>query len=636
MDSSNGSLGIPKQDSYADRVLKGFSHPTRVRRLPDGNLLVCDTGNNRVVEIDKQGAVVWQYPDSDIANSIVPVQYRAPTTENERLLAPTDAQRYRRRTTERITVGGSPTDVTVDWVTTLIADAGNNRLVEAVRPFIEGRYNPLPDAGLPNQVYPQVVTLIGPNLGVSRPYYFDPSLALVPQRPANTTSFSTLVPGGTTVMLLSFVTGPSQPGVASIPEGVWAFSFTADADATAPEVTARIFFRVYRADSGGAKVGPPILETQPGPALLTEPERMVITAGNATSLALNITDRLLVEVWAAVDGPGQATVFFHYGRDHRSRVAVPFGSMGTPLMLTTVDRTVEPTGPFSTVVMASAANHPPDPTPDLYGACGDKVASIVSIGTALGPSGNVLASVLARSDGVNLFKSREREPFTDVNLNCRWDAVEAFTDLNGNGLYDAELPGFVHDFMHVRQAERVTVWDPVQRERLERALVVDDAGVKFINAIEWNDSPVPVFELRATPTRLPAPDYETNYEGEMAGIAARYPSFEYARPENAGFFAASAQFLPDGRLLDAQNNFIGGRFLVVNSQPRRFAGGTSEIATLGPAKAEVFEVDSSQAQGQRILHADGSYFIIPDPFSLDYPSIAGAGTGLRQPLWAER
>jgi len=45
---------------------QNFTLLTRIHRLPNGNILACDTGANRVVEMDRAGTVIWQFPDSDL------------------------------------------------------------------------------------------------------------------------------------------------------------------------------------------------------------------------------------------------------------------------------------------------------------------------------------------------------------------------------------------------------------------------------------------------------------------------------------------------------------------------------------------------------------------------------------------
>jgi len=55
--------GTPPEDCEWDRVwaVDGFNWPRDADRLPDGNTLVVDTLNHRVVEITPEGEVVWEF-----------------------------------------------------------------------------------------------------------------------------------------------------------------------------------------------------------------------------------------------------------------------------------------------------------------------------------------------------------------------------------------------------------------------------------------------------------------------------------------------------------------------------------------------------------------------------------------------
>jgi hypothetical protein len=147
---------------------QAFVLVTRVRRLPNGNLLVCDTGANRLVEMDRKGNTVWQYPDSDLlyqdpdraangddlrkADSLLTLaQIRKPTPLVSRINGPRDVRRYVhdkavKPTDTHVTVAwqravGGPVDllpfgVTLRWETTTIADSGHNRVIDVHRPLV--------------------------------------------------------------------------------------------------------------------------------------------------------------------------------------------------------------------------------------------------------------------------------------------------------------------------------------------------------------------------------------------------------------------------------------------------------------------------------------------------------------------
>jgi hypothetical protein len=594
---------VPRKNvSYADRQSKGFSHPSRARKVADGNVLVCDTGNNRVVEIDRTAQVVWQYPDSDLANASVPLEYRTATAEGQRLLAPMDAQRYRYVT--------YPDPATrIEWDTTLIADTGHNRLVQVARPLVNGLYQPdvVLDSGVQAK---QTVSIVGPDLGISRPYYFtldaggnkllDPSSAGADNQITGQAN-----PGAPTE-IARFITPAGQPGVAGVPPGVWAFWFTANSAGPT-----WLSAEVWRADSAGNETGM-IVQTAPGPLLRPEAQTIILTAAQSRPVSLDANDRLLVKILATAEA-GASDVTIYVGPSYQSRAYVPFGQVGVPLMITCADRGVElvgpgdiisvgpetpiSVGPVSTVVMAGLASHPADPTPDLWNIAsgGDGKIRIVNIAVGLdAATGTWAGAVLARPDGINLFKARDTVPT---------------------------------DFIHVRQVERVvyTHWPgvpPTPPIKEERVLVVDDAGVKYFNGATWNGSLAPYFEMR------PGAVADLNsYALEMAAARGVYADldaqgFDWAT--QIGFFPASAQVLPNGNLL------------IVNCQAVPLVSGGEPTSLMVPFKSEVIEVDTQAAPGGRILRGDGSYFIVPDPFSLAYPGIEGSRSGLSQPLWVSR
>lgn len=611
-----GLLGtVPLLDSYPDRQLKGFSHPSRARKLPDGNVLVCDTGNNRVVEIDNTGQVVWQYPDSDMANSGIAQQYRTPTPAAQRLRAPMDARRYRTRTTEIV----AGVQRTVDWVTTLIADSGNSRLVEVARPLVDGLYRP--------DLLAQTASAFGPGIGVSRPYYISESGTLMaePGGIGADTAFTMQAPAGTRTLIASFITQEWHPGLATIPEGVWAFLLTASAAPSDPAVQTRILVRIWRTDSAGGGMTV-ITETALSPLLSVQPDRVALTAAQSSPLTTAHSDRIVVEVHAEVIGPSgtYANVSVYSGLSYRSRAYVPFGQAGAPLMITCADRAIEPERATSTIVWAGLGSHPPDPTTSLWRAAGDGTTRIVSL--AVAPA----------------------EPFQDANGSGWWEAGETFTDLNGNGRWDAAQCGILarydgvnlfkprpdvpSDFAHVRQADRIVFWVSYLGKKHERALVVDDAGVKCFDttgtavssfgADPWYEPPVTSAFFEMGPAQLPTLPDATVYAFEVAQARTVYPDLGWAQHE--GFFPASAQLLPDGR------------FLIVNCQARPVVGVGQPTSAMVPLKSEVIEVDPTEPAGSRILRSDGSYFIVPDPFSLAYPGIEGMRSGLSQPIGVSR
>jgi len=122
--------GAPDDQTIAAGVQQqAFTLITRIQRLPNsGNILVCDTGGNRVVEMDRNGTVIWQYPDSDLHMTGNPT-----TPKSLRLNGPRDVRRYTHM--NPATINGHTASVW--WDVTLIADTGNSRILEVCRPYVK-------------------------------------------------------------------------------------------------------------------------------------------------------------------------------------------------------------------------------------------------------------------------------------------------------------------------------------------------------------------------------------------------------------------------------------------------------------------------------------------------------------------
>jgi len=112
-----------------------FSHPSVARRLSPSDYLVCDTGNNRVVRLDRGGRIRWQL---DRVNDPFKVLGSVdPLTLNE----PLDVQLYTQVTPGSLvrTPLGSPLlapAAPIGYeIHYLVADSGNNRIIEVVDYF---------------------------------------------------------------------------------------------------------------------------------------------------------------------------------------------------------------------------------------------------------------------------------------------------------------------------------------------------------------------------------------------------------------------------------------------------------------------------------------------------------------------
>jgi hypothetical protein len=107
------------QSFVGEDLRRPFSRPAKATRLQSGNILVVDTGNHRVVEIDRAGRIVWPL---DLYGY---EYYTSPDNHDLKLSRPADANRTYGWITED--VGGNPTRFPV--VDTVIADTGNARVI---------------------------------------------------------------------------------------------------------------------------------------------------------------------------------------------------------------------------------------------------------------------------------------------------------------------------------------------------------------------------------------------------------------------------------------------------------------------------------------------------------------------------
>ncbi|MCD6351671.1 MAG: hypothetical protein J7M26_06090, partial [Armatimonadetes bacterium] len=99
-----------------------LNHPAKAMSLGGGNMLIVDSGNNRVVEVDSSGNVTWPlgeaYTDGPVVN-----WYSSSLNSDLHLRRPNDAQRF----TSVYDIDG---DGALDMVLhTLIADTGNDRVL---------------------------------------------------------------------------------------------------------------------------------------------------------------------------------------------------------------------------------------------------------------------------------------------------------------------------------------------------------------------------------------------------------------------------------------------------------------------------------------------------------------------------
>lgn len=109
---AEGHLSMP--------VIKSIKQPSMAIRVNSTNTLICDTGNNRVVEVDKSGRVQWQV--SEFADPLGLLGPNEPRT----LSSPTSVQRWESYDFD------ANDRVSVRVVHNLIVDNGNFRILEII------------------------------------------------------------------------------------------------------------------------------------------------------------------------------------------------------------------------------------------------------------------------------------------------------------------------------------------------------------------------------------------------------------------------------------------------------------------------------------------------------------------------
>lgn len=115
------------QSFVGEDVRRPFSRPAKATRLQTGNILVVDTGNNRVVEIDRAGRLVWPLDLFGFE------YYTSPDNHELTLSRPADAYRY--YATEEVDTGGGVRTFPV--LHTVVADTGNARVIDIVTRFYD-------------------------------------------------------------------------------------------------------------------------------------------------------------------------------------------------------------------------------------------------------------------------------------------------------------------------------------------------------------------------------------------------------------------------------------------------------------------------------------------------------------------
>ena len=135
----------------SDYQLNGFSGKgnnfgliNNIQVLNNGNLLVCDTGKSKVVEITREGELVWCYPGNVEKNIDVGIGKDFINAESSlNINSPRDAKRYEiKKNADEVKVMIDGKDISlgaaeITWQTTIIADTDNYRIVEITRPMVK-------------------------------------------------------------------------------------------------------------------------------------------------------------------------------------------------------------------------------------------------------------------------------------------------------------------------------------------------------------------------------------------------------------------------------------------------------------------------------------------------------------------
>jgi len=171
-----GTSGPQRLQSFVGEDLRRpFSRPAKATVLGTGNLLVVDTGNNRVVETDPAGRLVW--PLDQLGYEY----YTSSANTNLRLSRPADAWRYLEQRED------AASGVHYNVYHTVIADTGNARVIDVETILVDPNNGFLRDGKQRHTVVavtPSAVRLTGGERGTRIRYtsaqpIFDPASAVL-------------------------------------------------------------------------------------------------------------------------------------------------------------------------------------------------------------------------------------------------------------------------------------------------------------------------------------------------------------------------------------------------------------------------------------------------------------------------
>ncbi len=593
------SIGLTQQ---------AFTLVTRVRRLPNGNLLACDTGAGRVVELNREGVVEWAYPDSNLSYmdpdrkldgtrfrpvsdagyfpDMTEIRAQGITPAKLRLNGPRDVRRYY---TEKaindpnmlkwdLLPGGRRLGrATVRWEITVIADTGNSRIIETIRPLVR-----LDDADIEE---------VGA-LSYARGFAYRPDLYYIYN--------------GARVYLRQYteVLAYAQPGAtltgAGLPGEQLPLAF-ADGAALKSAMTFSAAMRYPGSDG-----------------------QLTFLRADADPLFDGVRTReLLVAIGSPVADPANAAKFLRTAFVH-------VGGGTQPATL----------GNYASLTQAATAG---DTTLHLSYAADLKVGDRLLAWNPTNPdpkavSTTVITAVNAATKEITV------NPALDKNfiLDSRVVAVERWNAL-------AIRAASPRDYASIAQLDLVTLTTPAGGQAV-RALVVDAVGVREVPT-DPNTQGTPVFEM--TQPQYTAATLNSALWTSM--VDRKYP----ARPDtertamkdtitrwkkDARFAPVAVLRLDPGAGLTATDPravryLIAQMNTTINPDPTTWMNNKAE-RRIHLFEARWFDRNAADQNepnnGWRIIDSEWNYFVYPDPLSPGFPNLPGWSYPLSQPLSLDR
>jgi hypothetical protein len=601
-----------------------FADDVSHTQLPNGDLLVCDTGGNRVVQLDRTGAVAWQYPDSDISfqepdsttlsvqvpnttgtNNQYGVQVpaglststRQATPQVMRLSSPRDVRRYYVdfgapvATTVKY---GAETDIwtaSLRWEITMITDTGNNRIIENYRPLLA--LNAITSKTVANNATPSTLLL-------AKGYRY-------------------------------------RPG--------WTISYT---------------------DSTGHTYN---LTLQQSAAVIADGATLGAAKPLAFTIAMRYGGKLNMDAPALADTTSDPYYPFMNGVYSAEVLAVVGNSVTDPGNPTSQLRTIllsrgSVTGmmsyltPSDTLAVAASANAPAIQVTSLGRFRAGDLISIngVANGWVTGSNGYTLtlSTPVVANYAIGALVTAQRQPATTAG-------PSGLAPGTWNELYTRQsLTTKYYDYALVRQLDLLQVYNPSTALYETHALVVDQSGVREVNIADatLSNATIP-FEINQNDYANALASFTNPISGGFySGLSTQNQKIIQQWAQNqpigsgANARAINPIFAPVSVMrIDGGNNVASDvRYLItqMSALPRQDVSAWVPDATgLANATPRTFLFEAHQILDPNasptapritgsMIDADGSYCIYPDPLSPVYPNLAGTTYPLTQPLTIDR